>query len=74
MVLGKEPTVTNYTDHYKGCLDYIWVTKESIQPVAVSVLPTVEEIMSVGGICLPNPRYVSDHLALDCELQFLRAY
>ena len=66
--------MTNYTDHYQGCLDYIWVTKDSIQPVAVSVLPTTEEIEAAGGLRLPNARYVSDHLALDCELQFARSY
>ena len=66
-ILGKEPELTNYTDHYQGCLDYIWVTKDFIQPIAVSLLPSVEEIEAVGGLRLPNPRYVSDHMALDCE-------
>ena len=32
-ILGKEPELTNYTDHYQGCLDYIWVTKDFIQPI-----------------------------------------
>ena len=66
-ILGKEPELTTYTDHYQGCLDYIWVTKDFIQPIAVSLLPSVEEIEAVGGLRLPNPRYVSDHMALDCE-------
>lgn len=68
-VCGKEPTYTNYTDHYEGCLDYIWVTK-ALTPVKVSNLPTTEEIESFGKLKLPNPKFVSDHLALDCTIAF----
>ena len=67
MVMGKEPDFTNYTDHYSGCLDYIWVSR-SVVPVGVSVLPTEDEILSSGNLKLPNPKYPSDHLALDCSL------
>lgn len=69
-VRGKEPDFTNYTDHYVGCLDYIWVTPSFITPIKVSNLPTVEEIESFGKLKLPNPKYVSDHLALDCTMAF----
>ena len=69
-VCGKEPLFTNYTDHYTGCLDYIWVTPTSILPLKVSNLPTADEIESVGNLKLPNSTYVSDHLALDCTMAF----
>ena len=68
-VRGKEPLFTNYTDHYEGCLDYIWVTK-MFTPLRVSNLPTVEDIESFGRLKLPNPKFVSDHLALDCTIAF----
>ena len=65
-VMGSEPIFTNYTDHYTGCLDYIWISSSLIIPVKVSVLPSESEIKSCGDIRLPNPKYPSDHLALDC--------
>ena len=68
-VFGKEPDFTNYTDHYTGCLDYIWFTSH-ILPLEASNLPTTEDILSFGNLRLPNPKYVSDHLALDCTLAF----
>ena len=66
--MGEEPQYTNYTDHYQGCLDYIWVTSPIIQPMKVSMLPSVPEICSFGDLKLPNPKYPSDHLALDCNM------
>ena len=73
-VLGQEPALTNYTDHYQGGLDYIWMSEELIRPVGVSILPTVEEIEAGGSGRLPNARYVSDHLALDCEFVFANSF
>lgn len=67
-VMGSEPKFTNYTDHYTGCLDYIWVSSSLIIPIKVSVLPSEKEIESCGDMRLPNPKYPSDHLALDCAL------
>lgn len=67
-VTGSEPKFTNYTDHYTGCLDYIWVSSSLIIPIKVSVLPSEKEIESCGDMRLPNPKYPSDHLALDCAL------
>lgn len=67
-VTGSEPKFTNYTDHYTGCLDYIWVSSSLIVPAKVSVLPSESEIESCGDMRLPNPKYPSDHLALDCTV------
>ena len=35
---------------------------------------TVEEIEAGGSGRLPNARYVSDHLALDCEFVFANSF
>mgnify|MGYP002552637992 FL=1 len=66
--MGQEPQYTNYTDIYQGCLDYIWVTAASLHPMKVSVLPSVQELCSFENLKLPNPKYPSDHLALDCTM------
>eukprot|EP00475_Leptophrys_vorax_P042049 TRINITY_DN79368_c0_g1_i1.p1 TRINITY_DN79368_c0_g1~~TRINITY_DN79368_c0_g1_i1.p1 ORF type:complete len:498 (-),score=65.16 TRINITY_DN79368_c0_g1_i1:88-1581(-) len=66
---GEEPPFTNYTATFKGCLDYMWFSVDSFEPVHVSELPTEEEL----GSCLPNEKHGSDHLPLYCEFEWTRA-
>jgi CCR4-NOT transcription complex subunit 6 len=38
-VTGCEPSYTNYTRTYRGCLDYVWVTGDVIRPISVLAVP-----------------------------------
>ncbi len=65
-VLGAEPPYTNYTEMFKGTLDYIWCTTPLIRPLAVTNVPTEEEIHR-GGKSMPNVQASSDHVLLSVD-------
>jgi len=65
-ILSEEPPYTNYTVGYKGVLDYIWYTQDSLKPYAVLSIPD-ESQLKRSGEALPNPEYASDHLLLSCD-------
>jgi mRNA deadenylase 3'-5' endonuclease subunit Ccr4 len=67
-VLGAEPSYTNVTESYVGCLDYIWCTASNITPLAVMAMPTREELREPWKTALPNPQHPSDHLPLVSDL------
>ena len=70
-ILNEEPPYTNYTVGYKGVLDYIWYTEDSLKPYAVLSIPD-EAQLTRSGEALPNPEYASDHLILSCEFCLLQ--
>ena len=49
------------------CIDYMWFTKNHLQPVALLKFPTGEEI---GENRLPSMTYPSDHLSLVVDFVF----
>lgn len=67
-VLGEEPWVTNYTQNFKGVLDYIWYSMPNLRPVAVAPVPDEAELTRHGD-ALPSTEYSSDHVMLIAEMQ-----
>lgn len=61
--LAHEPTFTNYTVDFNGCLDYIWYAQHNLS--VERVLNGVDEriVHSYNG-ALPNPHMPSDHIPL----------
>jgi CCR4-NOT transcription complex subunit 6 len=66
---GSEPAYTNYTSSFKGTLDYIWYTPETIVATALMEVPNERALFSSavntdGTDGLPNMQWSSDHIAL----------
>jgi CCR4-NOT transcription complex subunit 6 len=66
---GSEPAYTNYTSAFKGTLDYIWYSPESVVATAVMEVPDERTLFSTaissdGADGLPNTQWSSDHIAL----------
>lgn len=68
-----EPLFTNLTKEFKGTLDYILYTNNSLQPTAVLELPIESEVRSRPDEQLPNAQFSSDHLALLAEFSYIRS-
>ena len=68
LVTGSEPPFTNYTGHYKGVLDYVWLN-ESLAAVACLEMPTEEELRGVDDSPLPNSLFPSDHVAICVDIR-----
>lgn len=64
-----EPAWTNYTADFKSCLDYIWITPHNIKPVSLLKMPAGEVLNE--QVALPNEIFLSDHLALVCQLKLI---
>jgi len=73
-----EPTFTNFTDSFKGTLDYIYIFKSTpeedekenrrtIIPSKIMHLPFLEVLTAHGA--LPNDMFASDHVSIVCEFQ-----
>ncbi len=60
-----EPHFTNYTERFKGTLDYIFYTSASLELLSILELPPLGDI--AHHVALPNMLYSSDHLALKAE-------
>jgi CCR4-NOT transcription complex subunit 6 len=63
-VTDAEPEHTNFTGHYKGVLDYVWFSQDSLLPMSVVEVPDANRLQSVANSALPNAIYSSDHLSL----------
>lgn len=68
-----EPLFTNLSRDYKGTLDYILYTRDSLQPRALLELPSEAEIGARPGEGLPNANWSSDHVSLMCEFSVVGA-
>jgi len=62
--LGRDPPYTAIDGSWRGCLDYILISKD-LQPRRLWEVPDLPD----GA--LPSPQYPSDHLALAAELRFI---
>jgi CCR4-NOT transcription complex subunit 6 len=69
-VLGEEPWVTNYTQNFKGVLDYIWYSARNLRPLAVAPIPDEKELTK-NGEALPSTEYSSDHVMLIADVQVI---
>lgn len=67
-VLGEEPWVTNYTQNFKGVLDYVWYSVPNLRPLAVAPIPEEKELTKHGD-ALPSTEYSSDHVMLIADFQ-----
>jgi len=65
---GEEPQFTNYTEGFKGCLDYITFEPEGLRCAGVGEFPS-EGILK-RELALPNSDLPSDHLPVMCRLEF----
>lgn len=68
-----EPLFTNVTKDFKGTLDYVLYTSNSLMPTAVLELPIEGEVLAKPDEQLPNATYSSDHIALLTEFQYVRS-
>ncbi|KAL6757408.1 phosphatase family [Haematococcus lacustris] len=68
----REPLFSIVTKEFRGTLDYILYTKNSLQPTAVLELPCESDLLTRPDEHLPNAQYSSDHIALLAEFQYLR--
>lgn len=62
------PDYTNFTEEFKGCLDYIFYSKNSLVVTDVVPMPSHESVTAQGW--LPSEYFPSDHLALVCTLKW----
>lgn len=63
-VMGHEPNYTNYTAHFKGCLDYVFTDNLDV----IGALEMPEESLLSSHTALPSPNFPSDHLPLMVHL------
>lgn len=70
---GKEPPVTNCTQWFQGCLDYIWVSREAFQVSHWLGMPydndAPDDPADVHFGPIPDSLWPSDHLAVGCRVQ-----
>lgn len=66
-----EPRFTNMTRDFKGTLDYILYSKNSLVPSATLELPDESEVKTRANSNLPNDVWSSDHVALMAEFQYV---
>ena len=63
-----EPSYTNYTPFFSGCLDYIFFDTENLNVSEVIPFPSHEEVTQ--NTAIPSVVFPSDHLALICVLKW----
>lgn len=65
---GCEADFTNYTEGFKGTLDYIWYSSESLAVLAISQVD--DESQLTQETALPSSTRPSDHLSLVATFKF----
>ncbi|XP_054716964.1 2',5'-phosphodiesterase 12-like [Uloborus diversus] len=63
------PEYTNYTEEFKGCLDYIFYSTKYLKVTDIVPMPSHEAVSAHVG--LPNEYFPSDHIALVCTLKWI---
>jgi len=69
-VLGEEPQQTNYTLNFKGVLDYMCYSVQTLRPLSASPVPD-ESILTRHGDALPSTEFSSDHIMLISDMQIV---
>ncbi|KAL4441485.1 hypothetical protein ABPG77_001989 [Micractinium sp. CCAP 211/92] len=67
-----EPRFTNITKDFRGTLDYVLYTTDSLVPGAALELPDESECRSKSNAGLPNDNWSSDHVALMVEFMYVQ--
>jgi CCR4-NOT transcription complex subunit 6 len=70
VAIGEEPVFTNYTQKFKGCLDYMFYSPQRLRVMAISNIPEAQELEAQNGPGLPSAMYPSDHLLLCADVTF----
>jgi len=65
---GREAQYTNYTEDFKGTLDYIWFSQEALSVLAVSQVD--DESQLTQETALPSSTRPSDHVSLVATFMF----
>ncbi|CAK9001954.1 unnamed protein product [Durusdinium trenchii] len=65
---GHEAKFTNYTEDFKGTLDYIWFSPEVLQVVAITQVDEESELRKEHA--LPSSNRPSDHVSLVASFTF----
>lgn len=65
---GKEAPYTNYTEDFKGTLDYIWFTPDTLSALWVSEVDSIENLN--WEMWLPSSTRPSDHISLVTTFMF----
>ncbi|XP_042516329.1 carbon catabolite repressor protein 4 homolog 1-like [Macadamia integrifolia] len=63
-----EPTFTNFTQQFRGTLDYIFYTADSLKVEGLLELLDLETVTKYTA--LPSPEWSSDHVALMANFSF----
>ncbi|KAG0459767.1 hypothetical protein HPP92_022895 [Vanilla planifolia] len=66
---SREPQITSYNRQFMGTVDYIWCS-EDLQ--TIRVLDTIPKHVLQRTPGFPTQKWGSDHLALVCELAFVK--
>lgn len=69
-VMGDEPKSTNYTESFKGVLDYMWYSASNLRPLSTAPVPD-ESVLTKHGDALPSTEYSSDHIMLIADMQIM---
>eukprot|EP01083_Nonionella_stella_P251172 866880_1 len=69
-VMGEEPKSTNYTELFKGVLDYMWYSASNLRPLSCAPVPD-EAALTKHGEALPSTQYSSDHIMLISDMQIM---
>jgi len=65
---GREAEYTNYTEDFKGTLDYIWFTPDTLSVLAISQVDDESQLSQETA--LPSSTRPSDHISLVCTFMF----
>lgn len=65
---GREAQYTNYTEDFKGTLDYIWFSPDTLSVLAISEVDIESQLAQETA--LPSSTRPSDHISLVCTFMF----
>merc|ERR1719456_1444883 len=65
---GREAHYTNYTEDFKGTLDYIWFTLDTLSVLAISQVDDESQLLQETA--LPSSTRPSDHVSLVATFMF----
>merc|ERR1719456_846599 len=65
---GRAADYTNYTEDFKGTLDYIWYTSEQLVVLAISQVDDESQLSQETA--LPSSTRPSDHVSLVATFKF----
>ena len=61
---------TTFTDHFKDCIDYLFVSTDITVKHIDNIDQRIKIITNNGNDVMPNSHYPSDHIDITAEIQF----